>query len=401
MSDVAAPAEPVAADPKTATESSSLGRWLAVSALIVAVGVGLTLLVKSLPSEGSDAEGKLKYSTPKIRGLPGKVSLSEETTHRFGVQPQNYKGSHTWEFKNAGQGDLVLSKGESTCSCTIANFKDGQTSFTLPPGESTQITLTWETRDAEGKFSKSADIRVSNDRDREIVKFAVEGSVRPAVAVMPKDKVLNVGAIPSDEQRTAKIAVASADRPDLKLLSVTTTRPEEITAVAVPLPEADRRGLEWTAMTGGYLIKVTLKPSKNLGVFAEDVVIATDHPLLKEIRVRVGGRRDGPVTLTPDVAMLHNVDADAGGSMRISVTMRNAPDATLEVAEKPDNLKVQVVPADVRTGTAAKVRQFWVTVTVPPGSEPSIIEDPIVLKSNHPGASRITIPVHITVLQGK
>lgn len=402
MSEVDAPSRPTVAGPSAVPESSSLGRWLGVSALIVAIGVGLTFVVKALPNESSKPEGMLKYpGKGKVKGLAGKVSLNEDTTFRFGVQPQKYTGSHTWEFKNSGKGELVLTKGAATCSCTIANFKDGQTSFTLGPGQSTQITLTWETRELEGEFSKSADINVLNDPEREIVKFAVMGTVRPAVAVMPKEKVINLGPVVSDQEHTTKIAVASADRPDLKILSVVTTRPEEITAEVIPLPDSDRRGLEWSAMPGGYLVKVKVLPSRNLGVFSEDVVITTDHPMLKEIRVNVGGRRDGPVTLTPDIARLHNVDSDTGGSMRISVTMRNAGDATLEVAEKPDILKVQIVPADLRTGTAAKVRQFWVNITVPPGTDPSVIEAPIVLKSNHPGAARITIPVDIAILPGK
>ena len=37
------------------------------------------------------------------------------------------------------------------------------------------------------------------------------------------------------------------------------------------------------------------------------------------------------------------------------------------------------------------------TVTVPPGTEPGLIQGSIVLRTDHPSVSELTIPVNITV----
>ena len=34
------------------------------------------------------------------------------------------KGSHTWEFKNIGEGPLEVWLEQTSCSCTVATLKD-------------------------------------------------------------------------------------------------------------------------------------------------------------------------------------------------------------------------------------------------------------------------------------
>jgi hypothetical protein len=291
-----------------------------------------------------------------------------------------------------------LSKGPSTCSCTIANFSNDKKFFTLAPGAKTEITLEWETREFDGPIEKSATINIVNDPDRSEVKFTVEGTVRPALAVQPKDRSISFGEIPNDQKQAGKIALASADKADFKILSLTSTRPDEISLKATPLSDEDRKGLEWTTMTGGYRVDVELVPSKSLGSFSEEVILTTDHPTVKEVRFTLGGRRVGPITVIPETARLHNVSPEEGATTSVIISVRNAPDTTFEVVQKPESLKVDVVPSEVLNGAAAKVRRYKLNVTVPPGSPEGVISDPIILKSNHPQVERITVPVDVTVV---
>lgn len=382
-------------------ESSSFLRWLITAGLIVVLAVAAVFAVRMLPTEDPRNEDSLAYPIPsKPKGPPGKIVLAEDPTYRFDVMAQKEKGSHTWAFKNGGEGPLELRKGPSTCSCTIANFKNDTDVFVLEPGKSTDITLTWETRDFEGDYKKSATINVFGDLDKSQVVFAVEGSVRPAVAVMPKERVLSFGDVPSDLSGKSKFAIASADYPDLKLLSLTSSRPDVLALAAKPLPKEDREALEWNAMKGGYLVEVELKPSKDLGAFSEEILVTTDHPKVKEIRLTAGGRRSGPISVIPEAARMHNVSPEEGASLNVMVLVRNAPDTKFEVLGKPDNLKVEITPADVRVGSAAKVRQYRMTITVPPGTPSGEIGGTITLKSDHPQADQVKIPVDIKVLGG-
>ena len=383
-------------------ESWSLLRWLIVAGLMVVVGGVATALVKMMPTEGLQGQQEKEFlDVAKPDGPAGKAVIDSDLNYNFGVLAQNKDGKHTWVLKNEGHGDLLLSKGPADCSCTIANFSDDKPTYALKAGAETEVTLSWNTRTFDGGFKKNATVNVLNDPDRQALVFTIAGSVRPAITVQPKEQAAAFGSIASDATETTKFAIASADKPDLKILKIITTSPDEVSAKAAPLPDADRKALEWQAMKGGFLITVEVKPSANLGVFQEEVIVTTDHPVLPEIRFTVGGKRDGPIRLTPDAVRMHQVKSDDGASTTIMISVRNAPDTKLEVVETPDNLKVEIIPSDLKTGTVAKVRQLKMVVTVPPGTPAGLIEGTITLKSDHPLARQVKIPVDVIILGGE
>src|SRR5262249_47658763 len=128
----------------------------------------------------------------------GKIEQKKSgSIFNFGTLPQKVTGTHLWIFKNEGQGDLVLYKGASTCSCTIANFKDDQTSLTLKPGEQTEIRLTFETRTNNGAYNKGATI-ITNDPNYEQFILEVQGEVHPAIVTYPAESVANFSTISND-----------------------------------------------------------------------------------------------------------------------------------------------------------------------------------------------------------
>ncbi len=381
------------------SESSSFLKWLVASVIIVALAAGAAIGVRYLPTENPNDTSTLSFPVPKKRaGPPGKIVLDESPTYVFGVMPQRSKGTHTWTFKNGGEGVLELSKGPSTCSCTIANFKSEKDVLVLEPGKSTEINLTWETREFDGKFEKSATINVVGDADRSQVIFAVEGTVKPSMAIMPKERTLSFGDVPNDASRKVSFALASSDMPEFKILTVTSSQPDAFNIETVPLPDDERQQLNWTTMTGGFKVNVELKPSKELGSFNEEIIVTTDHPKVAEIRLSAGGRRSGPVSIVPQVVQMHNIAPADGGVQTLMVIVRNGEDTTLEVLDAPENVKVEIASADLKSGSAVKVRQFRVTVTVPPGTPSGVISGEITLKSNHPRAERLKIPVDISVL---
>ena len=379
--------------PDVAPESSSLIRWLILTGVIVILGLGGVTLLKIVPTRTGSF-----FAPAKPKGPPGKVVLDEKPFYEFGVMSTQTRGRHTWVLKNEGAGELILKKGASTCKCTIANFKAGEESFTLEAGKSTEIMLGWDTRNNDGKYQQSAEIFILNDPDREMIKFEIAGIVKPAITVYPKERTLDFGAIASDESAKGKFAIASADRPELKILDMTSTSPDRIGLSTEPLSEKDRAELELSALKGGYKIVVEVKPAKSLGRFSEEITLTTDHPLLKEVKVVVGGKRVGPVTMTPDAVRLHNVHSEEGGTQSIILVVRNAPETSFQVAAAPENLKVEIIPSDIKIGTASKIRSYKMVVTVAQDTPPGVIDGTIILKVNHPDVSELKIPVDISVI---
>ena len=170
-------------------------RWVLLIILVVGLSSAATFALQVLPTLGSGSGGAeyldlTRTGAPEVSTgpQPKLVFVSGgDTTYKFGVLPQRAEGSHVWKVKNEGEGDLVLKQESSTCSCTIAKFKDGEKAV-LKPGEDAEINLQFETRENNGAYSKGATI-ATNDPATPTFSLQAVGQVFPAVMTMPQDYV--------------------------------------------------------------------------------------------------------------------------------------------------------------------------------------------------------------------
>lgn len=364
-------------------------RWIILGVLIVGLTTTATLLVPYIRvGEATDAPA---FAAPQVPDGPrGKVVVDKPLTHEFGVMAQKTKGQQTWVVRNEGEGPLTLKKGGSTCSCTIASLKDGE-SAVLQPGEQTEIVLEWETRENNGKYSKSASI-LTSDPDKTQLDFIVEGTVRPAVITFPAERTVNLLNASNDTAQTARVALTSPDKPDMKVLEIVSSRPELLSAEIVPLTEEELKSLEFKS---GYSVKLELKPGMPLGAFNEEVVLKTDHPMSPEVSIRLAGTMTGPITVMPDRVRMFQVSSREGSHSDLTLWVRGREETSITVEEAPENLKVAIARLDNSIKGAGRYRM---TVTVPPGTPPGTIAGMIVLKTDHPMASQVKIPVNVLVL---
>ena len=246
-------------------------------------------------------------------GPKPKAVVDGDLTHHFDTMAQETTGEKVWTITNEGPGDLLLRKGPSTCSCTIVNFKESDSAI-LKPKESTEIRLTWETRENNGKFSKSASI-LTNDPEHPKLEFVVEGTVRPAVVLFPPSPTVNFLTISNtEEDHKYKIAVTSPDKPDLKITKLTSSKPGLIVAEQQPLTEAECKDLKIEA---GHRVTINAKGGLPLGAFREELVIGTDHPQQPELKLTVTGKMEGPISVSPRSAPhAQRADPDRGTGHR-------------------------------------------------------------------------------------
>lgn len=370
-------------------------RWVLLAVLVVVISTTVTVAVQFLPSGLSD--DTIAGPAPS-KGPTGLATVNEELTHDFGIMAQEAQGAHEWILTNTGEGDLNLTVGNSTCSCTIANIAQGGEKV-LKPGEQTEIRLGWNTKKFSGAFQQSADI-LTNDPSRSTVKFAIKGEVRPAIVAMPLggsgSEGLLFSNVANDQPHKQSLAVFSFDRPELKIESATIGS-DRLTTEIVPLSEDNRKAFELGQ--GGYEIVVTLHPSPLLGDFQEELTIETDHPLRRVVKVPVSGRIVGPINVAP-TSVRATVKSDEGGMRTVSLLVRNHPETTFEV-QAPAGLKAEVVPSEQvarSSDGAVKFRTYRLNVTVPPGSASGLIEGEIVLKTDHPQARELRVPVKFTIV---
>jgi len=362
-----------------------MSRWIILSVTVIALTAVTTFLVQYVPDSVNEPAYPVNVST----GPQPKVEIDQDVSHTFGTMSQQSKGKHTWKITNKGEGDLELwLEGKTSCSCTIASLGEGKKEL-VKPGASKNVDLEWNTKTFENDYTQTATIG-TNDLSRPTFTLLVRGKVFPPVVVVPP-QMMTFGSISNEEPHKARVAVFSPDRPEMKITSVATSRPALIVTKLEPMTAEDCKQLKTKA---GYRIEVEIKPGMPLGQFHEELVVQTDHPQRPEVKVSISGNANGPITVVPDNVRLPNVTSKAGASKEITLMVRGGKTTNFEVAYKPKNIEVEIAP---NTDNPAMKGRYRVTTIVPPGTAPGWINDQIILKTDHPKASELKIPVNIFV----
>jgi hypothetical protein len=380
---------------------SPMLRWFLIAILAAGITMAIIIAPQMLSKPANKATDDLKFPTKTAdqNGPSPIATVDHEPLHAFEPMPQNAEGKHVWKISNTGKSDMELTKGPSTCSCTIANFKNDESKLVLKPGESTEIELKWETRQNNGEFKKSASV-LTNDPLKPSVEFVVQGIVRPAVMVQPQDRVLNFSNASNDKPIEAIVAVYSSDKADMKIVSVTNSKPAFIETKISPLAPAEKTQLSQKENVYGHKITVQIKPGMPVGLFSEEMSVKTDHPRQEEIKFILTGKMTGPISCFPEVLRLSQVSADKGGFIQATLIVRDKKAVKFEVVEEPKPVKVTIVPADDAKGAESSGR-YRLTLTIPPGSKPGALEGIVVLKTDHPLAKEVKIPVTAVILGTK
>jgi len=370
-------------------------RWIVLAVLVVALTSVATVTVQYLPaSSGSAATPLIPVANSPSKdaarsGAVPKAVVDGDPVFDFGTKAQQDTGKHAWVVHNEGKADLDLWMISSTCSCTLAKFKNGEKA-TVKPGETTEIVLEYETRANNGDYEKGA---VIGTNDPLLPKFPlhVKGKVYPAVVTYPPGNSVTFSNISNDvDDHMAYVAILSKDRPETQVLKATSSKPEQVLVSYAPMTEEECRELKTPK---GVKVSINVKGGLPLGAFREEVVLATDHPKQPEVRLTVAGTMSGPVNLLPGRLILHQVDGKAGGKGEIFVSVRGGRETKLEVASTPSPLQAEITPLE---GGARKGR-YRLTVTIPPGTPSARVEDEIVIKTDHPKADRVIVPVSVWI----
>jgi hypothetical protein len=363
-------------------------RWIVLAAIVVVL-TGVAAIVSEY-APNADSQPAFEVST--ATGPSPKVEVPQPLMHDFGSMTQLAEGTHTWEFKNIGDADLELWMESSTCSCTVAKLtsKDGQEKkkVVVKPKDSTNIDLEFQTKMFHDDYEKGATIG-TNDPSRRSVTIHVKGKVYPPVMVIPNELV-TFNSVSNEETHQAKIAMFSVDRPDLKIKNLSTTRPEFLVPQVRSLTPEECKQLK---VKGGLQVTVEMKPGMPLGRFQDELVMETDHPLKSEVRMKIVGNTTGPISVIPDRLSMKSVSSDKGASRDLTLLVRAGRPTNFTVGYHPEQVKVEITPDD----TPTQKGRYKVSVIIPPGTPAGAIEGIIILKSDHPKAGEIKIPVSIFI----
>jgi hypothetical protein len=369
-------------------------RWVILVVAVVALTAVATVAVPYLTDPG-DAR---KVPVVEVNGPQPKLVLEAASEFDFGKMARFDKATHGWLVKNEGEIPLeIWQHGQTTCSCTVAkpglDEKKNPVKMVIAPGKSDTVELGWHTDKDLGKDYSQGATFGTNDPRQPFIKLTVKGKVYPSVEIVPP-QMIQFPRISSEEPHRARFLVFSQERPELKVLKVETSKPDLIVGQAQPMTSEEAAMVK---VTKGYRVDIEVKPGMPLGNFHEELVVHTDHPKQPEVKVSVGGFVFGPISVTPERVRMTGVVGAEGATRELLLVVSKGKETHFEVAQKPEKLEVAIAQDD-----HSKVKgRYRLTVTVPKGTAPGDVEGEIVLRTDHPRAKEVKIPVSILISRSR
>ena len=369
-------------------------RWVYLCVAVVALAAVATFVANNLETGSSSGTDLIFPARVNREGPQPQIEVEGSLTHEFGNMTTQKTGVYKWVVKNKGEGDLEIFLAGSNCMCTVAKLKEQGTKEMIKPGDSTQIEVEWKTKDQVGEFSKNVTIG-TNDPARPEFRLNVHGKVHSPVIVYPEPEngTIRIGDLSNEKKNIVPLAVFAPEKPDMKLTSLLTSKPEFITAKAIPLSAKD---LEQLKTKGGYRVDIEIKAGMPQGDIREELVIETDNPDKPKLQFNLLGAAVGPINVIPYRLQIVAVNGKKGATGQVNLLVREGRSTNFTVKHKPEKIEVAIAPNETPTLKG----RYRLTVTVPPGTSPGLIDDEILLKTDHPKVPEIKDPVNIVVGAG-
>lgn len=337
--------------------------------LVMAVGVASVVMTAEYHPDGvkphqREAYAKRMEEIERLQQLAASVqsdskpvAVAESTKFNFGMVDPHSTLTHGFLIENHGDLPLELNVQGTSCKCTMGDLE----SDVLLPGESTTVTMTWNTGYKSEAYTQTA-IIATNDPVRSIIELEVSGEVK-AELIAPEQ--LAFDATDVGVQTEATFIVFSQVWDDFTITDVQCDAPgfewvaEPIGVDVVALSDSDASSAwQIRAFTapfefGEFKSKLTVTAQPNDG--GEDVT--------RELTCM--GKVRKPINFYhPDIHPTHGLDvgtliAGKEHQFHVVVRARTDVDRPIEVLKlEPKELQASLEPL----GTAGSYR---LTLTIP------------------------------------
>jgi len=120
-------------------------------------------------------------SQPKTLQPAGPYISFTDTIHDFGTVQEGTMATYEFNFKNTGTAPVILQNVQASCGCTTPNW----TKDPIAPGQSSKITVTYNSQGRPGSFNKT--ITVTSNASRPTLVVLIKGTVQPKPVDTPKN----------------------------------------------------------------------------------------------------------------------------------------------------------------------------------------------------------------------
>jgi hypothetical protein len=335
------------------------------------------------------------------------VQVVGSETFDFGSMNVGKTQSHTFVLKNVGEAPLVLTKGNTTCKCTLSDVEEG----TVAPGATKEVKLEWTPPAASEEFEQSAEIK-TNDRSRNTVRLVVRGRVLDAFKLEPPNFTL--GSISNLEGSTheailwnyqsTELQITNCQLVDEALAPFFQVQTQPVTAeVLQQQPDAK----------SGVMIKIELKQGIPLGAFSQKILLQHNQTDLPPVELVLSGKAVGDITVMGanynkehDYIELGSVERSQGAKAKVFLVVKGPQRDEIKIqVESVDPAKSLRAELGTPTNPGGKSILWPLTIEVPPGAEPTsrLGSDlgklaKIMLSTNEPSNPNIVVKVRVSVV---
>jgi len=381
--------------------------WIGLSVVIVAaVAVGvLVALRQDLPGVARIATtDDVPVFVPAGQPQP-KVEVVGPSSHDFGYLEMGGSGDHAFELKNVGQSRLILSKGQISCRCTLAEISKTR----LEPGETAQVRLTWNAEQENPRFQESAEI-LTNDRDNPRLHLVITGRITQLLGVSPESLIMT--SLPAQESAEGRFLVYSAAVDEFKIVNLEWVDPATAKNFEARTEPASATSLKDLNATSGYDVVVKIKPGLPLGQFRQRLRIETDLAGKRPIEYHVMGSVVGKLAViggggewdeSTGIFRIGQVLREKGAERHLKLLVRDETPLTIKGWKAHPSALQVAVGAETKLG---KFATFPITITIPRGT-PAInclgtttgAYGEVLLETDHPETPLVRILVQFAVIE--
>jgi len=266
---------------------------VAVTAVITAlVMTGPVAAQSSNPGVNGLSSGPASSGAPNgLEGLGGATSGTPKAevtgkVYDFGSVLNAVPVAHVFKIHNAGTGTLVIGGVQTSCGCTAAKPTKSQ----LPPGEDSDIAVTFDTRFDKGPATRTITV-YTNDPAAKSIMLTIKGDVKVQVEATPAQVAFGDVKHGTDQTRQVLLndLVAGTDpakaSQGFKVQSITNASPN------IKVVEAPR-----TDGKAGRALTVSLLPTMPIGAFDDTIKVTTSRA---PVDITVFGNVQGDITVKP------------------------------------------------------------------------------------------------------
>ena len=381
------------------------------SAVIVAFA--LTLLCQGCGSGVSSAQGEKQSdettsddgNTKKAEGKkpkgPRAKAVIDNAVHQLGNIETHTSHSHTFVIRNEGDAPLTLKNNGTTCQCTLSDLEE----VTVEPGGQHEITLTWKPEHPTEKFSKGANIG-TNDPDQRLIALRGEAKVSGVLDAKPSG-AWTVGSLFKSKPSHFEGTVYSRVKENIEIVEMTADS-SKVELDSEPI--TDKKVLESLDAKCAHKVLVKVLPGLPVGDFVSYINVKVNAGGEMDMKFEVRGRRSGPYLIQGPsnwVASHNLIDfkrfpAAEGKTVKLTMYLEKNDDAkeplkVIEQTADPEFVKVKI-EHDEKFKSPIKDR-YRLEFSIPPKTPPTTLSlgrhGTLILKTNHPVVSEVSIKVHM------